>query len=138
MKKTHIIILVGIAALIVALLAYSVDFSTYDSISSAQKKQGRYVHMIAKIDKGQPVEYDPIHNPNYLSFIAIDSLGGRVKVVYHNSKPTDIERSERLVLQGRMRQDHFECEKILLKCPSKYKDDKKELERTMSEQTAVK
>ena len=45
MKKTHIIILVGIAALIVALLAYSVDFSTYDSISSAKQKQGKFVHL---------------------------------------------------------------------------------------------
>ena len=74
MKKTHIIILVGIAALIVALLAYSVDFSTYDSISSAKQKQGKFVHLIAKVDRNQPIEYDPINNPNYLSFTAIDSL----------------------------------------------------------------
>lgn len=138
MKKTHIIILVGIAALIVALLAYSVDFSTYDTIASAKQKQGKYVHLIAKLDKSQPVEYDPINNPNYLSFTAVDSLGDRTKVIYHNSKPADIEKSERVVLQGKMQQDHFECEKILLKCPSKYKDDKKQLEKTMTEQTAAK
>lgn len=136
MKKTHIIILVGIAALIVALLAYSVDFSTYDTIDSAKQKQGKFVHMIAKLDKTQPIEYDPINNPNYLAFTAVDSLGGTTKVVYHNSKPTDIEKSERIVLKGKMAQDHFECKEILLKCPSKYKDDKKQLQQNMAEQTS--
>ena len=134
MKKTHIIILAGIAALIVGLLAYSVDFSTYDSIQSAQKKQGKFVHIIAKLDKSRLVEYDPINNPNYLAFYAIDSLGGTTKVVYHNSKPTDLEKSERLVMKGKMQGAQFECSDILLKCPSKYKDDKKELQKSVSEQ----
>ncbi len=137
MKKTHIIILVGIAALIVALLAYSVDFSTYDSVSSAKQKQGKFVHLIAKVDKSQPIIYDPVNNPNYLSFTAIDSLGNSTKVVYHNSKPTDLEKSERVVLKGKMNADHFECKDILLKCPSKYKDDKHNLEKSMNEQSAV-
>ena len=137
MKKTHIIILVGIAALIVALLAYSADFSTYDSISSAKQKQGKFVHLIAKVDKSQPIIYDPVNNPNYLSFTAIDSLGNSTKVVYHNSKPTDLEKSERVVLKGKMNADHFECKDILLKCPSKYKDDKQNLERSMKEQSAI-
>ena len=137
MKKTHIIILVGIAALIVALLAYSVDFSTYDSVASAKQKQGKFVHLIAKVDKSQPIIYDPVNNPNYLSFTAIDSLGNSTKVVYHNSKPTDLEKSERVVLKGKMNADHFECKDILLKCPSKYKDDKQNLERSMKEQSAI-
>ena len=137
MKKTHILILIGISALIVGLLAYSVDFSTYDTISSAKQKQGKFVHLIAKLDKTQPIEYDAINNPNYFSFYAVDSLGGKTKVIYHNSKPTDIEKSERVVLKGKMMQDHFECKDILLKCPSKYKDDKKQLEKNMAEQNAA-
>jgi cytochrome c-type biogenesis protein CcmE len=135
MKKTHIIILVSIAALIVALIVFSAgDFSTYETIRSAQNKQGKYVHLIAKLDKTMPVEYDAVNNPNYLSFYAVDSLGGKTKVVFHNSKPTDLEKSERIVMKGSMRGDHFECKDILLKCPSKYKDDKKELEKTVTNQ----
>lgn len=137
MKKTHIIILIGIAALIVGLLTYSVDFSTYDTIQSAKEKRGKFVHLIAKLDKDHPITYDAVNNPNYLSFYAVDSLGGKTKVVYHNSKPADLEKSERIVMKGKMQEDHFECSDILLKCPSKYKDDKKQLEKNMSEQTAV-
>ncbi len=133
MKRTHIIILVAIAASIGALLMYSVDFSTYDTIGSARQKQGKYVHLIAKLDKSQPISYDAIKDPNYLSFYAVDSLGSKTKVIYKNSKPPELELSERVVLQGKMQGEVFECDKILLKCPSKYKDDKKELEKTVTE-----
>jgi cytochrome c-type biogenesis protein CcmE len=135
MKRTHIIILIGIAALIGGLLAYSADFSTYDSIASAKEKPGKYVHLIAKLDKSQPIEYDPIKNPNYLAFHAIDSLGGKTKVIYHNSKPQDLEKSERIVMKGKMQEGHFECNDILLKCPSKYKDDKEQLQKSVKETT---
>ena len=66
---------------------FSADFSTYETISSAKQKQGKYVHLIAKLDKTQPIEYDAVNNPNYLGFYAVDSLGGKTKVVYRNSKP---------------------------------------------------
>lgn len=136
MKKSHIIILVGIAVLIGGLLAYSSDFSTYDTVDSARHKQGKFVHLIAKLDKTKPVEYDPINNPNYLAFYAVDSLGGQTKVIYRNSKPADLEKSERIVMKGKMQADHFECNDILLKCPSKYKDDKQQLQKNMEEQTS--
>ena len=132
MKTSHIIILVAIAAAIGALLMYSVDFSTYDTIESAKNKQGTYVHLIAKLDKTQPIQYDALKDPNYLSFYAVDSLGGSAKVIYRNAKPAELELSERIVLKGKMNGDVFECDNILLKCPSKYKDDKKQLEKSVS------
>ena len=133
MKKTHIIVLVAIAIAIGTLIMMSVDFSTYDTIQSAKQKQGKFVHLIAKLDKSVPMDYDPAKNPNYLSFTAIDSLGGRAKVVYLNTKPAELEHSERIVLKGKMQGDVFECSDILLKCPSKYKDDKKQLEKAVVE-----
>lgn len=135
MKKSSIVILIAIAALIIGLLTYSVDFSTYDTIESAKKKEGKFVHLIAKMDLDGPVEYDPMNNPNYFSFYAVDSLGGRTKVIYRNSKPTDIEKSERLVMKGTMEADHFECKDILLKCPSKYKD-KEQLQKNVSSEAS--
>ena len=132
MKPLHITILVIIAVAIGGLLMYSVDFSTYDTIESARQKQGKYVHLIAKLDKDQPIQFDAIKDPNYLSFYAKDSIGGTTKVVYRNTKPAELEQSERIVLKGKMQGDVFECDNILLKCPSKYKDDKKQLEKTVT------
>ncbi|MEO6289097.1 MAG: cytochrome c maturation protein CcmE [Ginsengibacter sp.] len=133
MKTSSIILLVVIAAAIGVLLMYSVDFSTYDTIESAKSKQGTYVHLIAKLDKTRPVQYDAIKDPNYVSFYAVDSLGGSTQVIYRNTKPAELEQSERVVLKGKMQGNIFECENILLKCPSKYKDDKKELEKTVTQ-----
>ena len=132
MKKTSIILLVIIAVAIGTLIAMSVDFSTYDSIDAAKKNPGKFVHVIAKIDKNYPLDYNPAKDPNYLSFVAIDSLGGTTKVVYHNTKPTDLEKSDRIVLKGKIENGVFECSDILMKCPSKYKDDKKQLEKSVN------
>ncbi|MEP6615693.1 MAG: cytochrome c maturation protein CcmE [Ginsengibacter sp.] len=134
MKTSHIIILIGIAAAIGVLLMYSVDFSTYDTIESARQKEGKYVHLIARLDKSKPVEYNPVKDPNYLAFYALDSLGASTKVIYHNTKPAELEQSERVVLKGKMQAGVFNCDDILLKCPSKYKDDKKQLEKTVFQQ----
>ena len=133
MKSSHIILLVVIAVAIGGMLMYSVDFSTYETIQSAKNKPGKYVHLIAMLDKNQPIQYDAIKDPNYLSFYATDSLGGSTKVVYKNTKPAELEQSERIVLKGKMKGEVFECDNILLKCPSKYKDDKKQLEKTISQ-----
>lgn len=85
------------------------------------------------MDKSQPIEYDAIKDPNYLTFFATDSLGGSTKVIYRNTKPAELEQSERVVLKGKMQGNIFECDNILLKCPSKYKDDKIQLEKTVTQ-----
>ena len=123
MKKLHIILLIAIAVVIAGLLTLMTDITTYDTIDSARSKEGKFVHMIAKLDKAAPIQYDPVKDPNYLSFYAVDSLGSRTQVVYHNAKPAEFEHSERIVLKGKMKGQVFECKEILLKCPSKYKDN---------------
>ena len=130
MKKTHIILLVLIAVSIAVMISFMGDVTTYDTVTSAKEKPGKFVHLIAKMEENS-LQYDPIKNPNFLSFTAIDSLGNSIKVVYNNTKPTDIEKSERLVLKGKVQGDHFECKDILLKCPSKYKDDMKAAKKNL-------
>jgi len=132
MKKLHIILLVLIAVSIGALLSLKGDLSTYDSIASARQKPGVFVHVIAKLDKSEPIVYDAVKDPNYLSFYAVDSLGNRMKVVFHNPKPADLETTDRIVIKGSMKDGVFDCKDILLKCPSKYKDDKNQVERQLN------
>ncbi|MBY0348122.1 MAG: hypothetical protein GTN67_13970 [Hydrotalea flava] len=134
MKKMHLILLVAIAAAITVLISYTGNLTTYETIASAKEKPGKFVNLIAKLDKNEPIQYDAVKDPNFLSFTAIDTLGNSVKVVYHNTKPTDMEKSDRLVLKGRMDGDHFECKDILLKCPSKYKDNPQSTEKSMAKQ----
>jgi cytochrome c-type biogenesis protein CcmE len=140
MKKTQIILLVLIIASIAALISLmpksGVDsLSSYESIASAKIKEGKFVHVVARLDKTQPIEYDAIKNPNYLTFTAVDSVGSKVKVVYKNAKPDNLEHSERLVMKGKMNGDAFECNEILMKCPSKYTDDPVRIQESINKNT---
>lgn len=134
MKKIHIVALVAIAGVIAYMLVtLSKDLTTYDTINSAKQKQGKFIHLIAKLDRSKAIEYDPVTDPNFLSFYAVDSLGGETKVVYHSTKPPELEMSERIVLKGKMNGEVFECKEILLKCPSKYKDDPLQQEKALEQ-----
>ncbi len=123
MKKIHIILLLLIAGAIAVLLTFLKTASTYDTVDTAISKPGKYVHLMARLDKTQPVEYDALKDPNYLAFTAVDTLGKSVRVVYKNPKPDNFEISERLVLKGKYMEGTFECKEIQTKCPSKYKDE---------------
>lgn len=138
MKKIHIVILVCIAVAIAVLISLMGDLSTYETLASARQKEGKTVTVIAKLDKSnpKPIEYDPARNANYTSFHVVDSLGNKAKVVYYFEKPFDMEKSERIVLKGKMKGDVFEITRkdgILIKCPSKYKDDPKAAQNNLSQ-----
>lgn len=132
MKKTHIVILVLIAAAIAVLVSYTGNLTTYETVASARQKEGQFVRLIAKVDKSQPVEYDAAKDPNYMSFTAIDTLGNTTRVIFRNSKPPDFEKSERLVLNGKWQNGQFECKDMLMKCPSKYKDDPSVMKKNLT------
>lgn len=137
MKKTHIILLVFVIAGIVGMSFFIKDLTTYETFASAANKKEKFVVVKVKLDKNSPIEYDQLKDPNYTVFYAMDKDGNRSKIVYKNAKPTDIERSEGLDLNGYMRADHFECTKLQMKCPSKYKDDMKAAEKKLSADNSV-
>ncbi|HEV3251199.1 MAG TPA: hypothetical protein VGZ71_09630, partial [Puia sp.] len=66
----------------------------------------------------------------------IDTLGNKAKVVYYYEKPYDMDKAERIVLKGKMKDNIFEItnkEGILIKCPSKYKDDPEAARKTLGQ-----
>lgn len=123
MKKIHIILLLLVIGGIVGMSFFVKDLTTYETFASAAKKSDDFVVIKVKLDKETPIEYDQVKDPNKTVFYAVDQDGKRSKVVYNNAKPTDIERSEGIDLNGYMRNGYFECTKLQMKCPSKYKDD---------------
>ncbi|MFM7838703.1 MAG: cytochrome c maturation protein CcmE [Chitinophagaceae bacterium] len=138
MKRTQILILIGIAAVIMVLLSFLGDLSTYETIASARQQPGKAVTLIVKLDKSftPSIEYDPLTNPNLTRFHVVDTLGNSTPVVYHFEKPMDMEKSERMVIKGTMQGEVFEITRkdgILIKCPSKYKDDPRAASNNLSQ-----
>jgi len=137
MKKTHIILLVLVISGIVGMSFFIKDLTTYETFSSAAQRKGGFIVVKVKLDKTTPIEYDQLKDPNKTVFYAIDKDGRRSKVLYANAKPTDIEKSEGLDLNGYMRDGFFECTKLQMKCPSKYKDDMKAAEKNLPGQSGA-
>jgi len=131
MKKTHIILLILVIAGIAGMSFFIKDLTTYETFYSAANKKDKFVVVKVKLDKSAPIEYDQLIDPNKTIFYAMDQDGKRTKVLYNNAKPTDIERSEGLNLNGYMRDGYFECTKLQMKCPSKYKDDMKAAQKSL-------
>lgn len=136
MKKLHIVLLLLVVAGIIGMSFFIKDLTTQETFQSAASKKDKYVVVKATLDKATPVEYDAVKNPNLTVFYALDNNGQRQKVVYTNSKITDMERSEGIDLNGYMRDGYFECNKIQTKCPSKYKDDMKQAQKNLSNETS--
>jgi cytochrome c-type biogenesis protein CcmE len=99
------------------------DASTYENFEVAMENPGREFHVVGVLNREKEKFYNPQEDPNYFTFFMVDEKGKESKVVYHNPEPADFDRSEKIVIVGKMDGDHFEASKILLKCPSKYTDN---------------
>ncbi|MDQ4142022.1 MAG: cytochrome c maturation protein CcmE, partial [Bacteroidota bacterium] len=115
------------------------DASMYVSFKEARElaAEGKTskVHVVGRLKKDPKghivgMEYNPVLDPNYFSFVLVDTLHNEQRVVYFQPKPQDFERSEQVVIMGNMQKNSFVADKILLKCPSKYVE--KEIKQTAS------
>jgi cytochrome c-type biogenesis protein CcmE len=130
MKKIHIVLLLLVIGGIVGMSFFIKDLTTQETFSTASQKKD-FVVVKVQLDKNTPIEYDGLKNPNLTVFYATDQQGKRSKVVYKNAKPTDIEKSDGIDLNGYMRDGYFECTKLQMKCPSKYKVDMKVAQKSL-------
>jgi cytochrome c-type biogenesis protein CcmE len=137
MKKVHLVLLILAIAAIAGMSFFIKDLTTYETFESAADKNNRFVVVKVQLDKSRPIEYNQLKDPNLTVFYALDKDGQSSRVVYKNAKPTDIERSEGIDLNGYMRDGYFECTKLQMKCPSKYKDDIKAAEKNLSTGTST-
>ncbi|RMG84159.1 MAG: cytochrome c maturation protein CcmE [Bacteroidetes bacterium] len=121
MKKIHLIAILMIAAAIVLLTTAADDMSTYSNFADAAT--GEKVKISGHLAKDKEMYYNPEEDPNFFSFYVIDNEGVEKKVILKAAKPQDFERSEQIVLTGKMVGDEFLATELLMKCPSKYKDE---------------
>ena len=126
MKTIHIVILLVLVIAVAVVVTTLTDSSTYSDFREASAAPGKEFHIIGKLDKNKPIEYDATKNVNRFSFFLIDDKGLEKQVVYNNPKPQDFEKSEKVVVIGSMKDDAFLAKSLLLKCPSKYNANKPE------------
>ncbi|MCB0600221.1 MAG: cytochrome c maturation protein CcmE [Saprospiraceae bacterium] len=122
MKRIHIIIGIMIVVGIGLIIQASGDMSTYGTFKEAQHT-GKKVKIVGTLARDKEMKYNPEVDANFFSFYLTDENGETQEVIYHKEKPRDFELSEKIVLTGQMLDGTFRATDILLKCPSKYKDE---------------
>ena len=122
MKKVYIIAGIMIAVAISLFVMAQDDLSTYSNISQ-DIASGDRVKIAGQLAKDMEMLYDPVQDPNIFTFYIRDDAGETQKVVLLQPKPQDFELSEQVVLTGRMQEGAFVATDVLMKCPSKYKDE---------------
>ncbi|HRD39019.1 MAG TPA: cytochrome c maturation protein CcmE [Bacteroidia bacterium] len=127
MKKIHIVGIIVIAVAIGVIITSLKNTTTYADFNEAMANPDKEFHVVGKLDKEEPLIYDPKINPDEFIFTLIDNKGMEKKVVLHKSKPQDFERSEQIVIIGKMQGEEFHANDILMKCPSKYNDGKPQM-----------
>ena len=135
MKISHIfgIIVIAIAIGIIVSTAGDArsDVTFTKAHERASNRDNDMTHVVRKQQKntsGQITDliYDPRIDPNHFEFTLVDNENKPCKVIYNAPKPQDFDRSEQVVVIGAMQGNHFQADKILLKCPSKYQENKLE------------
>ncbi len=126
MKKSHIIGIILIAVAIGAIFASLSDASTYATFAQAKQKEGKEFHVVGKLDKSKEMVYNPQQDPNVFVFYMKDADSTEKKVILDMAKPQDFEHTEQIVAIGKCEGNYFHAKSVLMKCPSKYVDTKKQ------------
>ena len=131
MKKTHIIGIVILAAAVMIIIATAGDASTYVTFGEARKMSqdgnNKKIHVVGKLVKDQEghfVGIEPSQDHLSVSFLMEDNNNEKQKVFYKDPMPSDLLKSDQVVVVGSYKNGSFVADKILLKCPSKYQETK--------------
>ncbi len=110
----------GLVFLVIAVLSLSKNIlSPYVPLDTARARAGSYVQIIGTFDRSVRI----VHDDGKFSFRLVDANGATMDVEHGGPVPQNFEHAEQVVLLGAFNSDRgiFEAEKVLVKCPSKYR-----------------
>ena len=123
MKKSHIVSLILVAALVGTFIATFTSTSRSVGFIEAESMVGEECKVSGTLVREEPVVYDPETDPTLTVFLMEDKSGARRSVRLLKAKPTGLENSESIDLYGTMKDGEFHATEMLMKCPSKYNEN---------------
>ena len=131
MKKSHIYIILVIGIAIAIIISTAGDASTYvnfeQAYQMAEAGNKASIHVVGELKKderGQVVGLEETPDHVSCTFVLVDDQQREQKVFHNQPIPPDMTKSEKVVVIGKYQNDLFVADKILLKCPSKYQEQK--------------
>ena len=129
MKKSSIIGIVVIAIAVAIIISTAGDASAYvtfgEAYEMAENGSKNKIHVVGELKRdaqGHVVGIKPSADKTSVSFTMVDDNGKEQAVFLNDPMPSDLVRSEKVVVVGSYKKDMFVADKVLLKCPSKYEE----------------
>ena len=129
MKKSSIIGLIVIAIAVAIIISSSNSASSYanfdEAYALAANGSAESIHVVGELKKnsnGQVVGVSPSQDMLSVEFVLVDENQKEQKVYLTQPMPTDLLKSDKVVVIGGYKNDMFIANKVLLKCPSKYEE----------------
>ena len=131
MKNSAALSLVFIGIVLIIIVTTYGDASTYVSFIEAKELYSNgnmsKIHVVGKLNRDDKDNIKGIEkSPDMLSFSfeMVDEKGLKENVFYGEPMPPDFLMSEQIVVIGSYNNNKFVADEILLKCPSKYTEEK--------------
>ena len=131
MKNSAALSVVFIGIILIIIVTTYGDASTYVSFIEAKELYYRgnmsKIHVVGKLNRDDENNIKGIiKSPDMLSFSfeMVDEKGLKENVFYGEPMPPDFLMSEQVVVIGSYNNNKFIADEILLKCPSKYTEEK--------------
>ena len=122
MKKgplvTAVVALVAMGAVVAAFMS---NASPYVTIAQAKQLGGDRMHLAGDILKETVVTDIKAAE---LRFRVKDANGDQITVVHRGEIPANMSSATKVVAIGGIKEDRFVSEQLLLKCPSRYEEEK--------------
>lgn len=98
------------------------DMSLADLEENKSEYVGKDVRVSGVVQEGSYVEHDG--DAINIEFVIGDSEGNTLRVRYRQLVPDAFEEGRQVIVQGKLvSEDEVECDRLTVKCPSKYKDE---------------
>lgn len=118
----RIIILFTLAIMLIIIAVFSLNndlMSPYTGFTESMEEPGQFVQVFGTLDKTVPVQFTEAG----FTFALLDEKKVSMNVEHSGPKPNNFEHADSVVLQGSYDDSKkvFVAQKVLIKCPSKYK-----------------
>lgn len=117
-----IAVLVGVGGMAAMVMTFISGASPYVTVAEAKVVQGDSLHLAGEIIQGS-VQANAA--AGQIRFQIKDDHGDLATIVYSGPPPSNMNDATRVVAIGKMEGEEFHSNKLLLKCPSKYENEKK-------------
>lgn len=122
MKRKILLVALLLAFIGYAGWSFADSVSPYVGIKEAKAATSSSVQVKGLLAKDAPAPH--MEGNDFVFTLQDEETGEKLLVHYHGTKPDQFDEAHHIVAIGKMQGEAFSSDKLLIKCPSKYEQQK--------------